>query len=276
VALAAETAVRSRAATPATIAIRRGRIMIGLDRGDIEALATAQPGTVMKAARPTLARALATSADTNEWAATTVSATMIAAHAAGIDVFATGGIGGVHRGALTTLTGAAPNFDISSDLDELARTAMIVVCAGPKAILDIRATIEYLETRGVPVVAIGQEDVPGFYAQSSGIRAPASVPTPDDAAELARVHLGLELGSAVLVCVPVPGRDAIDARSMRDAVDRAIDDAGRAAISGAALTPWLLGRIAELTDGASIRANVSLIVNNAATAARIATAISAL
>jgi pseudouridine-5'-phosphate glycosidase len=285
VALAAETAVRSRAATPATIAIRRGRIMIGLDRGDIEALATASPGTVMKAARPTLARALLVSAESSEWAATTVSATMIAAHAAGIDVFATGGLGGVHRGALAAIGGGVlatateagdlqPSFDISSDLDELARTPMVVVCAGPKAILDVRATIEYLETRGVPVVAVGQEDVPGFYARSSGLPAPASVQTTEDAAQLARVHLGLELGTAILVCVPVPERDAVPPGVVREAVDCAIAEAARGGVAGASLTPWLLSRIAELTDGASVRANVSLIVNNAATAARIATALS--
>jgi pseudouridine-5'-phosphate glycosidase len=286
VALAAETAVRSRAATPATIAIRRGRIMIGLDRGDIEALATAPPGTVMKTARPTLAQALLTSADTNEWAATTVSATMIAARAAGIDVFATGGIGGVHRGALAATGGLAaaddtpragpaqPSFDISSDLDELARTPMVVVCAGPKAILDVRATIEYLETRGVPVVAVGQDDIPGFYARSSGVRAPASVETAEEAAQLARVHLGLELDTAILICVPVPERDEVPRALAQDAVDRAIAEGAQGGIGGASLTPWLLGRIAELTDGASVRANVSLIVNNAATAARIATALS--
>ena len=280
VALAAETAVRSRAATPATIAIRGGRIMIGLNRGDIEALAAAPAGTVMKAARPTLAHALVASADSNEWAATTVSATMIAARAAGIHVFATGGIGGVHRGALSTVAratsdDAAPSFDISSDLDELARTAMVVVCAGPKAILDVRATVEYLETRGVPVVTVGQDDIPGFYARSSGVPAPASVPTVEQAAELARVHFGLELGTALVVCVPVPERDAIDGATIQNAVDRAVDEADRDAITGAALTPWLLARIAELTDGGSVRANVSLIVNNAATAARIATALSA-
>ena len=135
------------------------------------ALATAPAGSVRKAARPSLAAALADGG----WAATTVSATMIAAHAAGIAVFATGGIGGVHRGALG---GPAPTFDISSDLEELGRTPMAVVCAGPKAILDVPATLEYLETRGVPVVAVGQDDLPGFYARSAGIRAPGSVAGP--------------------------------------------------------------------------------------------------
>jgi pseudouridylate synthase len=275
VALAAETAVRSRAATPATIAIRRGRIVVGLERGDIEALASAPPGSVMKAARPSLARALVTSLGSNEWAATTVSATMLAAHAAGIDVFATGGIGGVHRGALAAARGMPPTFDISSDVDELARTSMVVVCAGPKAILDVPATIEYLETRGVAVVAFGQDDIPGFYARSSGVRAPASVQTAEEVADLARVQLGLGIGGSLLVCVPVPERDAIMPASMSRAIDEATTEASQRGIAGAALTPWLLSRVAELTEGGSVRANVSLIVNNAATAARIAEALAA-
>jgi pseudouridylate synthase len=274
VALAAETAVRSRAVTPATVAIRRGRIHVGLERQDIETLASAPPGSVAKAARPTLAHALIASLGDNEWAGTTVSATMIAARAAGVDVFATGGIGGVHRGALSSGSwqDGQPSFDISSDLDELARTSMVVVCAGPKAILDVRATIEYLETRGVAVVALGQEDIPGFYARSSGVRAPASVATPEEAAEMARVQLALAIGGSLLVCVPVPERDAIPPASMRRAIDQATSEAEERGVAGAALTPWLLSRVAELTDGGSLQANVSLIVNNAATAARIAAA----
>jgi pseudouridylate synthase len=263
VAVAAETAVRSRGAVPATVAIHGGRLLVGLDRGGLEALATAAPGSVAKASRPSLAAALAS----RSWAATTVSATMIAARAAGIDVFATGGIGGVHLGALA---GEQPSFDISSDLDELARTAMVVVCAGPKSILDVPATIEYLETRGVPVVAVGQPDVPGFFAKSSGIAAPSTVRNAEEAAELARVHLELALGTSILVCVPVPERDALPPERARFAVNRAIEEASANGITGAALTPWLLARIADLTNGASVQANVSLIVNNAATAARIA------
>jgi pseudouridine-5'-phosphate glycosidase len=265
VALAAETAVRSRGAVPATVAIHDGRLLVGVDRTGLEALATAKPGSVAKASRPTLAAALAS----ESWAATTVSATMIAAHAAGIDVFATGGIGGVHRGAVSG------SFDISSDLDELARTAMVVVCAGPKSILDVPATIEYLETRGVPVVALGQADVPGFFARSSGVPAPATVDSPEKAASLARIHLDLGLGTSLLACVPVPQRDALPPEQANAAIDRAIAEASEQGIGGQALTPWLLARIAELTDGASVRANVSLIVNNAATAARIAASLAA-
>ena len=265
VAIAAETAVRSRGAVPATVAIHGGRLLVGVDGTGLEALATARPGSVAKASRPTLAAALAS----GSWAATTVSATMIAARAAGIDAFATGGIGGVHRGAV------GGSFDISSDLDELARTAMVVVCAGPKSILDVPATIEYLETRGVPVVALGQAEVPGFFARTSGVPAPATVGNPEAAASLARTHLDLGLGTSLLLCVPVPERDALAPEQAKDAIDRAIAEASDAQISGGALTPWLLARIAELTDGASVRANVSLIVNNAATAARIAASLSA-
>lgn len=173
VALDSEAAVRAAGAVPATVAIWDGRILVGLDRAQLEALATAPAGSVRKAARPSLAIALVSGG----WAATTVSATMIAAHAAGIRVFATGGIGGVHRGALggsftagSGLDAAAPTFDISSDLDELARTPMAIVCAGPKAILDVPATIEYLETRGVPVVAIGQPDIPDSLPARRGSR----------------------------------------------------------------------------------------------------------
>ena len=172
VATASEAAVREAGAVPATVAIRDGRLLVGLEADDLEALANAPVGSVRKAARPSLAVALAAGG----WAATTVSATMIAAHAAGIRVFATGGIGGVHRGALG-IPGSAgpPTLDVSSDLEELARTPLAVVCAGPKAILDVPLTLEYLETRGVPVVAIGQPELPGFYARSSGIDAPISV-----------------------------------------------------------------------------------------------------
>jgi pseudouridine-5'-phosphate glycosidase len=259
VACAAEAAVRDADAVPATIAIRGGRILVGLGQADLEALARAMPGSVVKAARPNLAAALSV----DGWAATTVSATMIAADAAGITVFATGGIGGVHRGAATS-------FDISSDLDELARTPIAVVCAGPKSILDVPATLEHLETRGVPVVTIGQAEVPGFYARSSGLRSPAHVPDASGAAELVRAHLGLGLGSGILVCVPVPAIDALPDAGAREAVDQAIADAEEAAVAGPELTPWLLARVAELTSGAAVRANTALIVNNANVAAEIA------
>lgn len=262
VARASEAAVRERGAVPATVAIHDGRLLIGLDEESLQALATAPAGSIRKAARPSLAVALAGGG----WAATTVSATMIAAHAAGIRVFATGGIGGVHRGALG---GPSPTLDISSDLEELGRTPMAVVCAGPKAILDVPATLEYLETRGVPVVTIGQEEVPGFYARSSGIASPVTAPDVGVAAAIAGLHLELGLGG-VLVCVPPPETEALPGDMARDAVQQALREAEAAGIHGPATTPWLLARIAAITDGASIRANTALIVNDARVAGLLA------
>jgi pseudouridine-5'-phosphate glycosidase len=279
VARGSEAAVRATGAVPATVAIHAGRVLVGLDDAAIEALAIAPPGSVRKAARPSLAAAIADGG----WAATTVSATMIAAHAAGIRVLATGGIGGVHRGALGgqppvvvgdpahgTHVAATPTFDISSDLEELGRTAMAVVCAGPKAILDVPATLEYLETRGVPVVAVGQSDMPGFFARSAGLPAPLSVTDIAAAATVAATHLELGLGGAILVCVPVPEADALPRDLARQAVEAAVADAASAGIGGPALTPWLLTRIAVLTDGASVRANTALILNDARAAGELA------
>jgi pseudouridine-5'-phosphate glycosidase len=268
VARASEAAVRESGAIPATVAIHDGRMLVGLADGDLEALATAPAGSVRKAARPSLAAALAGGG----WAATTVSATMIGAHAAGIRVFATGGIGGVHRGALGGPGGRPATLDISSDLEELARTPMAVVCAGPKAILDVPATLEYLETRGVPVVTIGQEELPGFYARSSGLRSPDVVGTVEEAAAIARIQLGTGLGG-MLVCVPAPAAEALPDDLARDVVERAIREGEGAGITGPALTPWLLARIAVLTDGASIRANTALIVNDAGVGGRLAVAL---
>jgi pseudouridine-5'-phosphate glycosidase len=262
VVLACGDAIRESGAEPATIAIHDGTIHVGLDDRQLLEIATAPAGSVMKASRPSLAEAL----DGSGWAATTVSATMIAARAAGIDVFATGGIGGVHRGASTS-------FDISADLDELARTPVAVVCAGPKAILDIPKTLEYLETRGVPVVTIGQEALPGFYARSSGLRSPSSVPDVAAAARRVRTQLGLGLRGGILVCAPVPEADALPDGVAREAVEDALADADAAGIHGPELTPWLLARIAELTNGTSIKANTALIVNNARVAGRIAAAL---
>jgi pseudouridine-5'-phosphate glycosidase len=267
VARASEDAVRETGAVPATVAIRDGRLLVGLVRDDLETLANAPVGSVRKAARPTLAATLADEG----WAATTVSATMIAAHAAGVRVFATGGIGGVHRGALGIPgESGTPTLDVSSDLEELARTPMAVVCAGPKAILDVPVTLEYLETRGVPVVAIGQAELPGFYARSSGIAAPMTVDDVQAAAETAALHLGLGLGSAILLCTPVPADAALPEDVARNAVEQAIAEAEASAVRGPALTPWLLSRVADLTEGASVRANTALIVNDARVAGQIA------
>ena len=284
VARASERAVRDDGAVPATVAIRDGRILVGLSEAALAELATVRGAR--KASRPSLAASLAAGG----WAGTTVSATMIGARAAGIDVFATGGIGGVHRGAFgshvsvkaTAIVGegglavagrSAPTLDVSSDLEELARTPVAVVCAGPKAILDLPLTLEYLETRGVPVVAVGSEEMPGFYSRRSGVRAPESVPDVAAAADLVAAHLGLGLGSGLLVCVPVPEADELPLEVAREAIGRATADAEAAGVSGPALTPWLLARVAELTGGASIRANTALIVNDARMAARIAVAL---
>lgn len=271
VARASEAAVRTAGAVPATVAIRDGAILVGLDDDALETLATAPAGTVRKAARPSLATALAAGG----WAATTVSATMLAAAAAGIGVFATGGIGGVHRGAFGGAgSGGRPaTLDVSSDLQELARTPVAVVCAGPKAILDVPLTLEYLETQGVPVVVIGQAEVPGFISRSSGVPAPASVADVTAAAAIVRTHLGLRLGSGVLVCTPVPEAVAVPSDVSGAAVERAIAEADTAGIGGPSLTPWLLARVAELTDGASVRANTALIEEDARVAGQLAVAL---
>ncbi len=291
VARASEAAVREAGAVPATVAIRDGRILVGLDDAALEALATAPEGSVLKAARPSLSAAVTRAG----WSATTVSATMIAARAAGIRAFATGGIGGVHRGALAGSGGASggpgpahggsaaaagsghpPTLDISSDLEELARTPMVVVCAGPKAILDVPATLEYLETRGVPVVAVGQRELPGFTARSAGVDAPWSVPDVAAATDLAAAHLALGLDSSIVICVPVPADVALADDVARAVADQAAAEADAAGIHGPALTPWLLARIAEITGGASVRANTALIVNDARVAGQIAAGLAAL
>jgi pseudouridine-5'-phosphate glycosidase len=269
VARAAELAVRESGSVPATVAIHGGRMLVGLDEIQLVTLATAKG--VLKAARPNLSIALAGTG----WAATTVSATMIAAEAAGIGVFATGGIGGVHQGALgSPASPVPPTLDISSDLEELARTRIAVVCAGPKAILDVRATLEYLETRGVPVVAIGTDEMPGFWSRESGIRAPASVADVTAAARIVATHAALGLGSGILLCVPVPVAEAYPLADARAAVQRAIAEALAAGVEGPALTPWLLAHVAEITAGGSTRANVALIVNNARVAGQLSAVLS--
>lgn len=268
VAAASEAAVRESGAVPATVAIRDGRILVGLDEATLRTLATTDG--VLKVARPTLAGALTAGG----WGATTVSATMLAAHAAGIRVFATGGIGGVHPGAFEPSAGPdnrlhPPSLDVSVDLDELARTPVVVVCAGPKAILDVPATLEVLESRGVPVVVIGTDELPGFFSRRSGIPAPQSVPDEEAAAALATTHLSL-LATGVLVCVPVPEADELPRPEALLAIGRATAEAEAAGIHGPALTPWVLQRVAELTDGRSIRANTALIINDARVAGLLA------
>ena len=263
VALGSQAAVRERGAVPATVAIHDGYLHVGLTDSEIEELATA--AGVVKASRPTLAAALSRSG----WASTTVSATMLAAHAAGIRVFATGGIGGVHRGALVDPAGRAGSFDVSADLDELARTSVAVVCAGPKLILDVARTIEALETRGVPVITLGSRELPGFWARESGVASPLSVASIDEATRVVAVQLEIGLGG-VLLCVPVPEADAVPRAKLERLIDEAVAEAEASGVGGAALTPWLLARLAERTADATVRANVSLILNNARVAADVA------
>jgi pseudouridine-5'-phosphate glycosidase len=259
-ALSAEAAVRAGGAEPATVAVVNGKLLVGLSSDQLTALA--QADAPRKASRATLAVALAEGG----WAGTTVSATMIAAALAGIRVFATGGIGGVHRGGESSM-------DISADLDELARTPVLVVCAGPKSVLDVDRTLEYLETRGVPIVGWGTRELAGFYSVGSGRVLEASVADAADAARLASAHWGLGLESGLLVAAPVPQEFALPRPEADAAIEQAIADSEAAGIHGPAATPFVLARVAEITGGRSVAANLALIENNARVAAEIAVAL---
>lgn len=261
-AAAVEAIIVEEGATPATIAVIDGRLKIGLSPAERQALA--QRDGAMKLSRADLAFALAEGRS----GGTTVAATMLAAHLAGIAVFATGGIGGVHRGAETS-------FDISADLDELARTPVIVVSAGPKAILDIAKTLEVLETRGVPVVGYGADAMPAFWSRESGLAAPLRLDTPEAIARFQRMRAALGIGGGMLVANPVPEADEIPADEMAGFIARAQADAEAAGITGKAVTPGLLSRILELTEGRSLATNIALVKNNARLAARIAGALAA-
>lgn len=261
-ALAMEAAVRESGAVPATIAVLAGQVIVGLSREQIEDLAHRPSGSVRKCSRRDLPIVVARRGD----GATTVAGTMIVAHRAGIRVFGTGGIGGVHRGA---------PFDVSADLIELGRTPVAVVCAGPKAILDLPLTLEVLETQGVPIVGLGTGTLPGFYTRTTDLPIDVRVETPRDAAAIiaAADRLGAQHGT--LVVVPVPAADA-SAADIDRAIDRALAEAESQRIHGPAVTPFLLGRIAELTGGASLRTNQALLVHNASVAGLIATELSTL
>jgi pseudouridine-5'-phosphate glycosidase len=246
---------------PATIAIGDRRMHVGLS--DDELVALSQATGLAKVSRQTLAAALGR----HEWAGTTVAATLIAAHLAGIRVFATGGIGGVHRGG-------EDSMDVSADLAELSRTPLAVVCAGPKAILDVPRTMELLETLGVPVIGWATDELAGFYSRSSGLRVPSRVDTAPEAAALLERQVALGLGG-VLICVPLPEDVALPRDVAEAAIDQAASDADAAGIHGPASTPWLLARVAAITEGRSVRANLALIEHNATVAAAIATALAA-
>jgi pseudouridine-5'-phosphate glycosidase len=260
-ALASEAEVRSSGAVPATIAVIGGRIRVGLSSAELEHLARA--GTFLKATRRDLALAVARADD----AATTVSATLWIARTHGITVMATGGLGGVHHDAATT-------FDISNDLDELARAdGALVVCSGVKSILDVPATLDALETRGVLVVGYGTEELPAFLTRSSGLPLEGRVDSPADAAALVRSHRALELPGAVVLAQPVPDSDALDQTEMDAALASALEDARAQRITGKAVTPFLLGRIRRATEGRGLRANRALIIANARLAGEVATAL---
>ena len=258
-----EADVRAAGAVPATMAVLQGTLHIGLTDAQLEALA--QSRNVAKLSRADMAVCMAEGGT----GATTVAATMIAARVAGIDVFATGGIGGVHKGA-------EDSFDISADLMELAQTPVTVVAAGAKAILDIPKTLEVLETQGVPVIAFGQDEMPAFWSRSAGLSAPLRMDDPAmvAAAHAQRVALGLPGGQ--LVANPIPVEAEIDRATLAPIIAQATDDADRHGITGKAVTPYLLQRIFELTDGASLETNIALVRNNAQLAARIATHLSAM
>ena len=257
---AVEEAVRSGGAVPATIVVLGGRIRVGLAADDIERLG--QATGVLKLSRADLGYALATKRD----GSTTVAATMICARLAGIGVFATGGIGGVHRGMEATL-------DVSADLDELGRTPVTVVCAGAKALLDLPRTLEYLETRGVPVVGYRTDRFPAFWSRDSGLPAPLRLEAPSEVAALVAAQRRLGLGGGVLVANPVPEADEIPAGEIAGFIDTAVAEAARHGVGGKGVTPFILSRMLELTGGRSLRTNVALILNNARLAAEIAVAL---
>ncbi len=252
-----EADIRSAGAVPATVAVIDGMIRVGLEDETLVELAQAEG--VMKLSRADLALVVAA----GRTGSTTVAATMICAHLAGIEVFATGGIGGVHRGAELS-------FDVSADLEELAATPVLVVAAGAKAILDIAKTLEYLETKGVPVVGYRTDDFPAFWSCSSGLAAPLRLDDPAEIAEAFHVRRELGMAGGMLVANPIPASDEIPATVISPIIEQALTQTDGEGVAGKDVTPYVLGRIFELTDGRSLSANVALVRNNARLAAEIA------
>jgi pseudouridine-5'-phosphate glycosidase len=252
-----EQDVRDGGATPATIAVMNGKLHIGLEADELDSLGQAQH--VAKLSRADIAACIATGGT----GATTVAATMIAAQLAGISVFATGGIGGVHRGAETS-------FDISADLHELAQTPVTVIAAGAKAILDLPKTLEVLETLGVPVIAYGQDDLPAFWSRQSGLKAPLRMDSPAEIAAAHRMRGALGLPGGQLVANPIPAEAEIPSDVLAPHIAKALSEAEAQGIAAKAVTPFLLQRIFELTHGASLEANIALVLNNARLGAKIA------
>jgi pseudouridylate synthase len=263
-ALAAEAAVRAEGAFPATTAIDAGRLIVGASRDVLERLADPRGGAA-KAASRDLGPLLAA----GRLASTTVSASVRIARWAGIEVFATGGIGGVHRGA-------AQSFDVSSDIDEIATTPVAVVCSGAKSILDLPATLELLETRRVPVVGVGVDELPGFFAARSGLALSHTVSGPEDAARTLAAHLAIPGAAGILFAQPPPADVALDPDEADAWVAAALAEASARGVRGGAVTPFVLSAVAVASGGASLRANIGLIVNNARVAARIAVALTRL
>lgn len=263
-ALNVEKVIRDNGAVPATIAILGGRLKAGLTPEEIEYLGkTGQ--AVTKASRRDLPIIVAKGMD----GATTVTTTMMIAHMAGINIFATGGIGGVHRGAETTM-------DISADLEELANTPVMVVCAGAKSILDLGLTLEYLETHGVPVIGYGTKELPAFYTRKSGYGVDYEIDTPEELAAAFKAQRDLELKGGMLVTNPIPEQYSMDADVINRAIDEAIRKSREDGIKGKATTPYLLAKVKELTGGDSLDSNIQLVYNNAAVAAKTAVAYSKL
>lgn len=254
-----EQIIRGEGATPATIAVLDGRLKIGLSNDELTRLARAD--APLKLSRADLAFAIAEGRS----GGTTVAATMLAADRAGIGVFATGGIGGVHKGAETT-------FDISADLEELARTPVIVVCAGAKAILDLDKTLEVLETKGVPVVGFATDTLPAFWSRQSHLKAPLRMDTADAIAGFQSTREALGIGGGMLIANPIPAEAEIPSEVMARHIEAAQAAAARAGVTGKAVTPFLLAEILRLTEGASLAANIALVENNARLASRIAVA----
>jgi pseudouridine-5'-phosphate glycosidase len=250
--------VRAQGAVPATIGVIAGQVCIGLDDNQLTDLAAGKQ--LRKISTRDFAPAIVQQAS----GGTTVAGTLIAAHAAGIRVFATGGIGGVHRNA---------PFDVSTDLPQLSRTPLVVVCAGAKSILDLPATLETLETLGVPVLGYQTDEFPAFYARSSGLAVSARADTPEEIAAIAREHWALGLPGAILVAQPPPAAAALSAEHIESVIAQAQAEAEAQHIHGQAVTPFLLQRVNELSGGASMQANLALLLNNARLAAQIASAL---
>ena len=257
-AMLVEKTIRENGAVPATVAVIGGRLKAGLSCAEIEYLGKAGRN-VAKASRRDLPVLVAQGCD----GATTVTTTMMIAHMAGIQVFATGGVGGVHRGAETTM-------DISADLEELAQTPVMVVCAGAKAILDLGLTLEYLETKGVPVIGYGTEELPAFYTRKSGFKVDYRIDTPSELAAAFKAQREMGLKTGMLVTNPIPHEYAMDDKIINAAIDKAVAESVEKGIHGKETTPFLLARVAELTGGDSLESNIKLVLNNARLAAKTA------